>query len=253
MRGYRGGYLPNRRREIEKGLRDGEVRGVVATNALELGIDIGALDVAVLAGYPGTSRRRGSGPGARAAGRDDGRGAGGPQRPAGPVRGAQPGVLLRRLARAALINPDNLQILLAHIKCAAFELPFGTTEVFGRESVQDILQILSEEGLVHLAEGQTPGEEAHWHWTNESYPADAMACGPCRRTTSSSWTTPTRRASSAKPISPARPPPCTKKPSTSSGAGSTRWSGSTSTTARRTSGRSSAITTRSNAYEGHDP
>jgi DEAD/DEAH box helicase domain-containing protein len=75
----------------------------------------------------------------------------------------------------ALINPDNLQILLAHIKCAAFELPFGTTEVFGRESVQDILQVLSEEGLVQLAEGQAPGEEAHWHWTNESYPADAIS------------------------------------------------------------------------------
>ena len=54
IRGYRGGYLPNERREIERGLRDGKIRGVVSTSALELGIDVGSLDTVVMAGYPGT-------------------------------------------------------------------------------------------------------------------------------------------------------------------------------------------------------
>jgi DEAD/DEAH box helicase domain-containing protein len=176
VRGYRGGYLPNRRREIEKGLRDGEVRAVVATSALELGIDIGALDVAVLAGYPGTIAATWQRAGR--AGRRAGQSAAVLVASSAPLDQyvvRNPTYFFDASPEHALINPDNLQILLAHIKCAAFELPFGTTEVFGRESVQDILQVLSEEGLVHLAEGQSPGEEAHWHWTNESYPADAIS------------------------------------------------------------------------------
>jgi len=176
VRGYRGGYLPNRRREIEKGLRDGEVRAVVATSALELGIDIGALDVSVLAGYPGTIAATWQRAGR--AGRRAGQSAAVLVASSAPLDQyvvRNPSYFFDASTEHALINPDNLQILLAHIKCAAFELPFGTTEVFGRESVQDILQILSEEGLVHLAEGQAPGEEAHWHWTNESYPADAIS------------------------------------------------------------------------------
>jgi DEAD/DEAH box helicase domain-containing protein len=176
VRGYRGGYLPNRRREIEKGLREGDVRAVVATSALELGIDIGALDVAVLAGYPGTIAATWQRAGR--AGRRAGQSAAVLVASSAPLDQyvvRNPSYFFDASPEHALINPDNLQILLAHIKCAAFELPFGTTEVFGRESVQDILQILSEEGLVHLAEGQAPGEEAHWHWTNESYPADAIS------------------------------------------------------------------------------
>jgi DEAD/DEAH box helicase domain-containing protein len=176
VRGYRGGYLPNRRREIEKGLRDGEVRAVVATSALELGIDIGALDVAVLAGYPGTIAATWQRAGR--AGRRAGQSAAVLVASSAPLDQyivRNPSYFFDASPEHALINPDNLQILLAHIKCAAFELPFGTTEAFGRESVQDILQILSEEGLVHLAEAQEPGEEAHWHWTNESYPADAIS------------------------------------------------------------------------------
>jgi DEAD/DEAH box helicase domain-containing protein len=176
VRGYRGGYLPNRRREIEKGLREGEVRAVVATSALELGIDIGALDVAVLAGYPGTIAATWQRAGR--AGRRAGQSAAvlvASSAPLDQYVARNPTYFFDASPEHALINPDNLQILLAHIKCAAFELPFGTAEVFGRESVQDILQILSEEGLVHLAEGQAPGEEAHWHWTNESYPADAIS------------------------------------------------------------------------------
>ena len=176
VRGYRGGYLPNRRREIEKGLRDGEVRAVVATSALELGIDIGALDVAVLAGYPGTIAATWQRAGR--AGRRAGTSAAvlvGCSAPLDQYILRNPSYFFDASPEHALINPDNLQILVAHIKCAAFELPFGATERYGRENVQDILQILSEEGLVHLAEGQAPGEEAHWHWTNESYPADAIS------------------------------------------------------------------------------
>ncbi|RPJ74605.1 MAG: DEAD/DEAH box helicase, partial [Acidobacteria bacterium] len=176
VRGYRGGYLPNRRREIEKGLRDGEVRAVVATSALELGIDIGALDVAVLAGYPGTIAATWQRAGR--AGRRAGTSAAvlvGSSAPLDQYILRNPSYFFDASPEHALINPDNLQILLAHIKCAAFELPFGVKERYGRENVQDILQILSEEGLVHLAEGQAPGEEAHWHWTNESYPADAIS------------------------------------------------------------------------------
>ena len=176
VRGYRGGYLPNRRREIEKGLRDGDVRAVVATSALELGIDIGALDVAVLAGYPGTIAATWQRAGR--AGRRAGQSAAVLVASSAPLDQyvvRNPSYFFDASPEHALINPDNLQILLAHIKCAAFELPFGAREVFGRESVQDILQILSEEGLVHLAEGQAPDEEAHWHWTNESYPADAIS------------------------------------------------------------------------------
>jgi DEAD/DEAH box helicase domain-containing protein len=176
VRGYRGGYLPNRRREIEKGLRDGEVRAVVATSALELGIDIGALDVAVLAGYPGTIAATWQRAGR--AGRRAGQSAAVLVASSAPLDQyvvRNPSYFFDASPEHALINPDNLQILLAHIKCAAFELPFGTTEVFGRESVQDILQILSEEGLVHLAEAQAPDDEAHWHWTSESYPADAIS------------------------------------------------------------------------------
>jgi len=176
VRGYRGGYLPNRRREIEKGLRDGEVKAVVATSALELGIDIGALDVAVLAGYPGTIAATWQRAGR--AGRRTGTSAAvlvGSSAPLDQYILRNPSYFFDSSPEHALINPDNLQILLAHIKCAAFELPFGVREQYGRDNVQDILQMLSDAGFVHLAEGQAPGEEAHWHWTNESYPADAIS------------------------------------------------------------------------------
>src|SRR5258708_16968635 len=70
----------------------------------------------------------------------------------------------------ALIDPDNLHILVDHIKCAAFELPVGATETFGRHDAQEILGVLAEQGLVHQA-----GEDAPWTWTNEAYPADAVS------------------------------------------------------------------------------
>ena len=78
----------------------------------------------------------------------------------------------------ALINPDNLHILVDHVKCAAFELPFTTAEPFGRHDVQEVLGVLQESGFVHRNDarlGATTGETARWQWTNESYPADAVS------------------------------------------------------------------------------
>ncbi len=169
VRGYRGGYLPLRRREIERGLRSGEVRCVVSTSALELGIDIGALDVAVMAGYPGsiaaTWQRAGR------AGRRSGRSAAVLVASSAPIDqfvARNPDYFFDASPEHALVNPDNLHILLDHVKCAAFELPFTSTSTFGAFNVQEMLLILSEEGFVQKA-----GEQ--WQWTHESYPADAVS------------------------------------------------------------------------------
>ena len=169
IRGYRGGYLPLRRREIERGLRDGSVRGVVSTNALELGIDIGALDVSVMAGYPGTIASTWQRAGR--AGRRAGRSAAVMVASSAPLDQfvvRHPEYFFEASPEHALINPDNLHILLDHVKCAAFELPFGSNEEYGSLNVQDVLGILAEEGYVHQADGQ-------WSWTHESYPADAVS------------------------------------------------------------------------------
>ena len=169
VRGYRGGYLPNRRREIERGLREGQVRAVVSTNALELGIDIGALDVAVLAGYPGTIAATWQRAGR--AGRRTTRSAAVLVASSAPLDQfviRNPSYFFDGSAEHALINPDNLHILLDHVKCAAFELPFTDSEQFGNLAVQEVLSVLEEEGFVHHADGQ-------WNWTSESYPADAVS------------------------------------------------------------------------------
>ena len=180
IRGYRGGYLPNRRREIEKGLRDGVVRAVVSTNALELGIDIGALDVSVMAGYPGTIAATWQRAGR--AGRRTTRSAAVMVASSAPLDQfvvRNPSYFFDASPERALIDPDNLHILVDHVKCAAFELPFTTTEEFGRHDVQEILGVLSEQGLVHLADepsgAGTPRDTRQWTWTNESYPADAVS------------------------------------------------------------------------------
>jgi ATP-dependent helicase YprA (DUF1998 family) len=169
IRGYRGGYLPNRRREIERGLREGQVRAVVSTNALELGIDIGALDVSVMAGYPGTIAATWQRAGR--AGRRTTRSAAVLVASSAPIDQyiiRNPSYFFDASPEHALINPDNLHILLDHVKCAAFELPFSDAEGFGNENVQEILAVLAEEGFVHHADEQ-------WNWTNESYPADAVS------------------------------------------------------------------------------
>ncbi len=173
IRGYRGGYLPQRRREIEKGLREGSVRAVVSTNALELGIDIGALDVCVMAGYPGTIAATWQRAGR--AGRRSSRSAAVLVASSAPLDQfvvRNPSYFFDAPPEHALINPDNLHILVDHVKCAAFELPFTTSEQYGRHNVQEVLGVLEESGFVHRAGDE---EEGTWQWTNESYPADAVS------------------------------------------------------------------------------
>src|SRR6202035_4262248 len=179
IRGYRGGYLPNRRREIEKGLRDGSVRAVVSTNALELGIDIGALDVCVMAGYPGTIAATWQRAGR--AGRRASRSAAVMVASSAPLDQfivRNPSYFFGASPERALIDPDNLHILVDHVKSAAFELPFTGSDRFGRHDLQEVLSILAEQGLVHGAgAGRNAGgeEECQWTWTSESYPADAVS------------------------------------------------------------------------------
>ena len=161
--------MPLRRREIERGLRDGVVRGVVSTNALELGIDIGSLDVCVMAGYPGTIAATWQRAGR--AGRRASRSAAVLIASSSPVDQfviQRPDFFFDSSPEHALINPDNLHILLDHIKCAAFELPVTADEQFGCDDLQDVLGVLAEEGFVHQSKGQ-------WHWIHESYPADAIS------------------------------------------------------------------------------
>ena len=169
IRGYRGGYLPLRRRDIERGLRAGTVSGVVSTSALELGIDIGALDVCVMAGYPGTIAATWQRAGR--AGRRSTRSAAVMVASSAPIDQfivQHPAYFFDASPEHALINPDNLQILLDHIKCATFELPFAPDEQFGQENLQAVLELLREEGFVDLVDDR-------WHWMHESYPADAIS------------------------------------------------------------------------------
>lgn len=169
IRGYRGGYLPKERRAIERDLREGFIRGVVATNALELGIDIGTLDAVVMAGYPGTIAATW-----QRAGR-----AGRRQKTSLAVLVASsapldqyivehPEYFFDRAPEEAHINADNLEILLAHLKCAAFELPVRDGEKFGPHDSRAMCEFLRDTGVLHHANGA-------WHWTSDSYPADAVS------------------------------------------------------------------------------
>ncbi len=169
IRGYRGGYLPNERREIERGLRDGKIRGVVSTSALELGIDVGSLDTVVMAGYPGTiaatwqragraGRRNGSSCAVLVAS----------SAPLDQFIVRNPDYFFGNTPEHAFIQPDNLEILINHLKCAAFELPIRPGEPFGDVDLRDLCARLAEAGFLHLA-----GE--NYHWTHEAYPADTIS------------------------------------------------------------------------------
>lgn len=169
VRGYRGGYLPLKRREIEKGLREGKILGVVSTNALELGIDIGSLDVAILASYPGTIASTWQRAGR--AGRKTGTSAAVLVASSSPLDQFiinHPDYFFSQSPEKALINPDNPSILVSHIGCAAFELPFVDGEKFGRVEIESILQYLEKENVLHHSRDK-------WFWTSEAYPADQVS------------------------------------------------------------------------------
>lgn len=167
--GYRGGYLPSERRIIERGLRDGAIKTVVSTNALELGIDIGQLQACIMTGYPGNIASA-----FQQAGR-----AGRRQEEALIIYVAQsvaldqyiienPEYLLGQSPEEGRIHPDNMFILMDHLKCASFELPFTTTETYGEFDVQQLLEFLEGEGVLVRTSDR-------WHWMTDSFPASEVS------------------------------------------------------------------------------
>jgi DEAD/DEAH box helicase domain-containing protein len=169
VRGYRSGYLPAQRREIEKGLRDGSVKLVVATNALELGIDIGGLGAALLVGYPGTiaSVRQQAG----RAGRGDDPAAAILVATASPLDqflAHHPEYFFARSPEQALVNPNHLLILLNHLRCALFELPFEKGEFFGHLNVDEFMEFLVANHESHEANDK-------YFWMADAYPAAAVS------------------------------------------------------------------------------
>lgn len=169
VRGYRGGYLPLERREIEKGLREGEVLGVVSTNALELGIDIGQLDACIIAGYPGSISSTW-----QQAGRAGRRTSVSlailvaTSSPLDQYLINHPDYFFGQSPEAGIVDPNNLVILTNHLKCAAFEIPFEDGENYGVENTADILRYLEENRVLHHA-------GTKWHWMSDSYPAEEIS------------------------------------------------------------------------------
>lgn len=165
IRGYRGGYLPSERRKIEKGLRDGTIQCVVSTNALELGVDIGQLQACIMTGYPGNIASAWQQAGRAGRRQDD----------ALIIYVAQstamdqyiikhPYYLFESTPEEARVYPDNMLILMDHLKCAAFELPFSVNDTYGEFEVQDLLEYLQEEGILIKTSEK-------WHWMSDSFPA----------------------------------------------------------------------------------
>src|SRR5215207_1498760 len=168
IRGYRSGYLPAQRREIEKGLREGTIKTVVATNALELGIDIGGLGAAILVGYPGTvaSARQQAG----RAGRGLESAVAVMVASASPLDqflAHHPEYFFERSPEQALVNPDHLLILLEHLRCAMFELPFEKGEGFGRLSVEQLEEFLN----FMLSNNEAHLSNEKYYWMSDQYPA----------------------------------------------------------------------------------
>ena len=173
---YRGGYLPDTRRRIEKKMREGEIRCVVSTNALELGIDIGAVDAVLCAGYPGTLASLW-----QRFGRAGRRNQGSlmllvtSSAPMDQYVAAQAGGFLSGAVEEARVDPDNVEILLQHLKCASFEMPFRSGEDFGDlpfEELHEGLAYLGRQGVLHES---TSAQGASFHWIAESYPANQVS------------------------------------------------------------------------------
>ena len=165
---YRGGYLPSERRAVEKGLREGDIQGVVSTNALELGIDIGGLDASIMAGFPGSISS--SWQQAGRAGRRASSSVSVLIASSSPVDQyviEHPDYFFGRNPESAWIDPDNIYILLDHLKCAAFELPFAESENFGKQTAE-LLVYLEEEGLIRRTGGK-------YYWSDRSYPAETVS------------------------------------------------------------------------------
>ncbi len=173
---YRSGLLPSERRAIERGLREGSIQGVVSTNALELGIDIGGLDAAVVAGFPG-----GFASFWQQAGRAGRRGSASlailvaSSSPLDQYIISHPEYFFGRFPERALIDPDNPYVFMDHLKCAAFELPFAEGEAFGGRAgegaaadTEEGLSMLSEEGIVRRTGGR-------WYWSAEGYPSEKIS------------------------------------------------------------------------------
>lgn len=170
--GYRSGYLPSVRRNIEDSLKNGTAIIVAATNALELGIDIGGVDAVILQGYPGriadtlqqagrAGRKGGSSLAILVAGAS----------PLDQYLMRHPEYFFEHSPENAYINPDNLLILLQHLRCAAFELPFQTGKTFGtldQDLLDELLKYLVDEGVLHSSKNL-------FHWVAESYPATAVS------------------------------------------------------------------------------
>ncbi len=168
--GYRGGYLPSERRTIERGLREGRIRGVVATNALELGVDIGQLSACVMTGYPGTmaSTWQQAGRAGRRAGLSSAMLIASAL-PLDQYLITHPDYFFGQPVEHALLDPDNLAVLTNHLACAAFELPFEPGDSFGEfDEVDEILDALEDDDLLHRSNG-------HYAWIGEGYPAAQLS------------------------------------------------------------------------------
>src|SRR5438876_152067 len=169
IRGYRAGYLPSERRAIERGLREGDIRAVAATNALELGIDIGQLAAAILAGYPGTIASTWQQMGR--AGRTSELAAAflvATSDPLDQYLMTHPEYFFEHSPEHALINPDNLLVLTSHLKCAVFELPMGRDEPYGAAAQDAIMRHLQSEHIVH-------DDGRRWHYVAERFPAEDVS------------------------------------------------------------------------------
>lgn len=167
---YKGTYLPEERRRIEQELFRGELLSVVATSALELGIDIGGLDATIIVGYPGSvasawqqagrSGRRSEESLAVLTGRND---------PLDQFLMENPGFFFERPHEQALIGPENPHILGPHLLCAAYEAPLvkADEEFFGPSS-RDLVREMEEQGLLHRHQGR-------WHVSPDlAYPAEGV-------------------------------------------------------------------------------